>query len=110
MKRSKPIRRTPLKRGQPPKRKTMLKSKRGDSAKLRKARNLSYERAEGLCEARWEGCTRRGEAAHHVRRRSQGGADTPDNLLIVCTHCHGQIHANPELAHSKGHLRFGEDA
>jgi hypothetical protein len=30
---------------------------------------------------------------HHVRYRSLGGDDTPDNLALVCARCHSDIHA-----------------
>lgn len=29
---------------------------------------------------------------HHVRFRSQGGTDTTDNLCVVCSRCHADIH------------------
>lgn len=77
---------------------------------MKKARSLAVERAEGLCEARWAGCGGHGDQAHHVRRRSQGGADSVDNLLIVCQSCHHEIHANPTLARQKGHLKMAKDA
>ena len=32
--------------------------------------------------------------AHHLRPISEGGADEPYNILIVCTPCHKQIHHN----------------
>lgn len=31
---------------------------------------------------------------HHVRYRSQGGADTPRNLLTLCWECHERAHSN----------------
>lgn len=31
---------------------------------------------------------------HHIIYRSQGGTDTPDNLLTVCSLCHRKIHEN----------------
>jgi len=77
---------------------------------LKAARREAYERAEGLCEARWADCTGRGEHAHHMRRRSQGGADTVGNLLICCQRCHGMIHGNPQEAAERGHLILGRDA
>ncbi len=30
---------------------------------------------------------------HHVQKRSQGGADTVENLLRVCGACHARLHA-----------------
>jgi len=51
-------------------------------------------RAGGYCEARiLEVCTGQPEHAHHVRRRSQGGGETPGNLKLVCGECHDWIHA-----------------
>lgn len=29
---------------------------------------------------------------HHVVFRSQGGADTPENLITLCPHCHARVH------------------
>ncbi len=105
-----------MKRSQPPKRHTPLKRTklkrraRQASPAMKKARALAIERAEGLCEARWAGCSAKGEHAHHIRRKSQGGEDVVDNLLIVCQNCHGAIHANPALANQKGHLKLNKDA
>lgn len=99
MKRSSPLRRTASLRRGPFKR----KKRRNDE--LVKARVHAMQRAEGLCEARWVGCLRRAEHAHHIVRRSQGGRDDPANLLMVCHVCHGLIHANPSAAFAKGHLR-----
>lgn len=62
-------------------------------------------RAGGLCEARCsDRCVGRGEHAHHVIRRSQGGTDDLINLLWVCGPCHAHIHANPDLARDAGLL------
>lgn len=30
---------------------------------------------------------------HHKRRRSQGGDDTPENLVWLCLACHARLHA-----------------
>lgn len=37
--------------------------------------------------------TRRNLQVHHVCFRSQGGTDSPDNLVTVCQGCHAAIHA-----------------
>lgn len=83
------------------------------SAKRRK-RDTEYARvrlavearAEGWCEARLVGCNGRGDAAHHILRRSQGGEDIESNLLWVCNSvCHSQIHGNPERSYAMGLLK-----
>lgn len=30
---------------------------------------------------------------HHIKFRSQGGTDTPDNLITLCHNCHDKLHA-----------------
>lgn len=63
-------------------------------------------RSEGACEANVEAvCTGRGEHAHHVRRRSQGGPDVADNLLWLCAACHRWTHDNPAAAAAMGLLK-----
>lgn len=79
---------------------------RAKVAAYRKAREAVQERSEGRCEARaFGGCTGTGEQAHHVLRRSQGGTDTPGNLLWLCAFCHGWVHEHPKAAEEKGLLR-----
>ena len=29
---------------------------------------------------------------HHIIKRSQGGKDTPDNLIALCRECHTKAH------------------
>jgi 5-methylcytosine-specific restriction endonuclease McrA len=45
---------------------------------------------------------------HHRKRRSQGGDNSPANLVSLCGHgtagCHGWTHAEPELARDVGLL------
>ena len=68
---------------------------------------------EVLERARWEcvgfaagvGCCRNeASQTHHVKRRSQGGGDTPENLLAVCPKFHEMIHARPAWARENGWL------
>ncbi len=62
-------------------------------------------RANDGCEARTPVCRGNGSQAHHLTRRSQGGANDVGNLLWVCLWCHEWIHRNPELARGRGLLR-----
>jgi hypothetical protein len=45
-----------------------------------------YER--DACRCRSPVCSRRDVTPHHLRFRSQGGGDEPENLASVCTWCH----------------------
>jgi hypothetical protein len=47
------------------------------------------ERDQGFCQV--PGCSRRADHVHHVRHRSLGGGDEPENLLSLCAahHLHG---------------------
>jgi hypothetical protein len=61
------------------------------------------------CEAQVDGvCTGRAVHAHHKVLRSQGGTDDPRNLLLVCTACHGWIHAHPGPARGLGFIQVPE--
>ena len=41
---------------------------------------------------------------HHLRRRSQGGLDTKENLLDLCAVHHGWVHSHPQAAADAGYL------
>lgn len=41
---------------------------------------------------------------HHLRRRSQGGLDSADNLIAVCRAHHDWIHEHPMIASTLGLL------
>lgn len=60
------------------------------------ARECRARMADGYCEANWEGVCppgrHYGQTAHHVRRRSQGGPDTVENLRWICGKVHDHIH------------------
>ena len=42
---------------------------------------------------------------HHILRKSQGGQDTPDNLVTLCRAHHDWVHGNPESSRNLGLLR-----
>jgi len=41
---------------------------------------------------------------HHRKLRSQGGDNSPANLIRVCAECHDWIHYNPAEAYEQGYL------
>lgn len=44
---------------------------------------------------------------HHVKRRSQGGEDTPENLVSLCRAHHDWVHAHPDESYQLGFLKHG---
>lgn len=58
-----------------------------------------YARAENRCElcgwsrAEWHADDPRSLELHHVRAHAEGGPNTADNLRVVCSRCHDEIHA-----------------
>ena len=34
---------------------------------------------------------------HHIIYRSQGGLDTPENIILVCALCHDKVHRSGKL-------------
>lgn len=82
------------------------KTRKTDAAYRKVSKNVE-SRARGLCEARIEGvCLGRGDAAHHVILRAQGGPDEEWNLLWVCNAgCHDYIHRNVGWARAHGFIR-----
>lgn len=70
-------------------------------------RRTVKERAGGACER----CGRGGDTTmHHRKKRGQGGAWAPGNIVAVCGHgtagCHGHIEHNPNAAEAEGfHVR-----
>jgi 5-methylcytosine-specific restriction endonuclease McrA len=56
-----------------------------------------FERDRGLCQRCGKPVREVGQwSCHHRKSRKQGGADTPENRVLVCgsgtTFCHGEIH------------------
>ena len=50
------------------------------------------------------GCGRVAVHKHHRKLRSQGGDNSPENLIDVCLECHEWIHRNPEISYELGLL------
>ena len=64
-------------------------------------RPLVVARASGLCEM----CgAEAGTVIHHKLRRSQGGKNTLENLVLLSDACHGHIHDNPTWSYENGWL------
>jgi 5-methylcytosine-specific restriction endonuclease McrA len=98
------VKRSPLTRRTPLRSHSRLRPGRPDPA-WRKIRRDVLSRADHRCEADLDGvCTIRAEQAHHLRLRSQGGADDAGNLLAVCAPCHGYIHRNVAWAVERGFI------
>ena len=83
------------------------RSKRAKAVKYAQARAEVIERSQGRCEVvlGTSACTSQGTQAHHIRRRSQGGQDTAENLIWICAAHHTWVHANPATAEHYGLLR-----
>lgn len=47
-----------------------------------------YARDNGLCQQ----CSKKGSEIHHIVFRSQGGKDSPHNLILLCNICHDKLH------------------
>lgn len=116
MKRGKPLRRTPLKRGTSQLKRTPLargatqlkrtpmKKVQADDPIQAETRKALAERSEGRCEARlgfW--CTGVATHAHHRKLRRYGDHSLAC-LLHVCSSCHTAIHAEPKWSYEHGFL------
>lgn len=67
------------------------------------SRQAVYERADGMCEARYAGdCAGGGHQVHHLAGRVGKDPHRLSNLLLVCRACHEMIHAWPEEAYRLG--------
>jgi 5-methylcytosine-specific restriction endonuclease McrA len=44
-------------------------------------------------------CERAATELHHVKHRSQGGTNAPDNLVSVCRFCHLTLHGQGAADH-----------
>lgn len=99
-----------MKRSGPPQRRTPLKTRSRIKPKVKDrtvwddTRQAVSFRARGFCEVGADSCSTLGHEAHHVRMRSQGGSDDPENLLWVCRACHSFIHLHPAISYDRGWL------
>jgi 5-methylcytosine-specific restriction endonuclease McrA len=103
MKRSGPIkRRTPLKRS------SGLKQKRkGLASDVRSEVFLRDKGCRGRALIPDLSCWGKLDP-HHILRRSQGGQDTPENLVTLCRAHHDWVHAYPESSRQLGLLKRPE--
>jgi hypothetical protein len=100
------VKRTPLKRGAPLKRRTTLRARISEPYELRKAKKVVRARSGGRCEARIPSiCTGRATEAHHIKMRSRGGKHEPENLLDACHACHQHITEHPKWATANGLIK-----
>lgn len=108
LRRRTPLKRTPLKASGPglPTRarlKPVSAKRRKRDAVYPSSRRAVYERAEGMCEARFAGdCAGDGHQVHHLAGRGGPDPHRLDNLLLVCRACHELIHGWPEEAYRLG--------
>lgn len=101
MKRGSPLKRTPLARGstalkrsridgeRKPLRKVGARAKR-EEPQLRAAKRAVRKRSGGWCEV--DGCDRKADDYHHLKRRSRGGEHTAENLVHWCRVHHDREH------------------
>lgn len=73
-----------------------------EKQKLKKQFEIVYQvvckRAQYHCECPF--CTRRNIEIHHIKKRSQGGKDNLDNLMVLCHEHHEMAHSQPKLFES----------
>lgn len=122
MKRSPLKRKSPLKQGDKPLKRTEFRSKRKAPKPRSKLKPVSEKRARENRERRevkkqmvaergdrcqWpEGCPREAVDAHEVKKRSRGGSITdPENIVLLCREHHDFTEAEPEKAAAMGLLR-----
>ncbi len=65
-------------------------TERGLDAAWRKLRAQVIEETGGMCE---DGCGRPGRDLHHVIPWAQGGANTRENVRLLCHPCHSRREA-----------------
>lgn len=80
-----------------------------DRIELRASKAEVLLRSRGRCEAGDfpHDCEGLATQFHHLRRRSQGGSNDPENLVHLCTPAHMRVHAFPAEAAAHGLLHTG---
>jgi 5-methylcytosine-specific restriction endonuclease McrA len=71
-------------------------------SKKQAKRNRELAKIEEPIDGRCQNCHDlpdfRGLAKHHIKLRSRGGKDNPENLIWVCGKCHNYFHGIKEVA------------
>lgn len=81
------------------------RKKREAAAEMTSTREAIQLRSGGYCEGKVSShCGGVGVAAHHVKMRSRGGGNNPENMAWLCTPCHMWVHDNPAEATELGLL------
>lgn len=76
-------------------------------ARLRDRKALQlYHRTHPKCEV--IGCRFRSAGPHHIKPRSLGGADHPDNLIALCDDHHVGRSGPHQLGHKEWFRRFAD--
>lgn len=71
-----------------PRKRTKARKQRAEAKVVRDVRETIVSRDKGSCRV----CGRVGTEAHHIKKRSQGGKWTTENIILVCLPCHQFIH------------------
>jgi 5-methylcytosine-specific restriction endonuclease McrA len=54
-----------------------------------------FERDDNTCQCPFcSGLTSLERSPHHIKLKSQGGEDLPENLIVLCMDCHWRVHQN----------------
>jgi hypothetical protein len=92
-----------VKRGAPLRR-TPMRSRRRRPPLSPVLRREVWERDEGLCQRCAGGVSLESCECHHRKLRSQGGQDTAQNLITLCSPCHGSVHDQPTRSQRQGFI------
>ena len=99
MKRTPLQRRTPLRSGKAPARRTSLRSTPSKRAR-------PDEPLASACEFGLPGvCTGYPQYRHHILPRTAGGSDEATNTADICFACHSWVHLHPAISYENGWLK-----